>query len=416
MITLGSSAAWHSPMTLADADRLRHLHVIGSTGTGKTTLLRNLVLQDVLADRGVGVIDPHGDLIDDLLDLIPPYRTNDVVLLDPSDSEHPPTLNLLAGINPTQRHLAVSGVVGSLKAIWRDSWGPRLEHLLGNAVAALVEAEGQSLLGVSRLFTDAAYRRRVVGQVKDPIVRSFWENEVAGYDKRFLSEAAAPIQNKIGQLLLSPPVRNTLGQSRRKIDFRHVVDAGQILLVRLPRGRLGSDKAALLGSLLIGQIELAALSRSDLPEGRRRPFHLHVDEFHTFTTDAFASMLAEVRKYGLGLTLAHQYLGQLAPPVRDAVFGSVGSTLCFRVGADDAEAMSRQFGGDLSASTLTGLHRHEAAARLMADGHPLKATGMVTHDLNGRTWGRGRLVRRCSRSRFTGRRSAVERRIARWLT
>ena len=416
-VLLGHSAAWGDavPLSLAGGDRLRHLHVLGVTGGGKTTLLRNLVVQDLEAGGGVGVIDPHGDLVDDLLDLVPPRRTGDVVLFDPSDVEYPPAMNLLAGGPPEMRHLAVSGVVGSLKAVWRDSWGPRLEHLLGNAVAALLEADGQSLLGVGRLFTDARYRHTIVSQVKDPVVRGFFENELAGYDKRFLAEAAAPIQNKVGQLLLSPPVRNVLGQGKRKIDLRRVMDTGQVFLAKLPKGRLGADKASLLGSLLVGQFELAALSRADVPEHERRPFHLYVDEFWSFTTDGFASLLSESRKYGLGLTLAHQYLGQLRPEVHDAVFGNVGSLVSFRVGADDAEVVGRQLAGAYSAGHVASLDRHEVVARLLVDGGRQRAFHGRTHAPLGRTWNRRDLIRRQSRDRFCEPRQRVEEKIERWL-
>ena len=418
-VLLGVSATWgeRDPITFGTGDRLRHLHVLGQTGTGKTTLLFNLALQDVLAGAGVGVIDPHGDLVDELLQHVPPGRSGDVVLFDPSDLDYPPSFNLLANVPPDLRHLAVSGVVGSLKAIWRDSWGPRLEHLLGNAVAALMEAEGQSLLGVSRLFADSGYRRRVVRQVRDPVVVAFFENELAGYDKRFLAEAAAPIQNKLGQLLLSPPVRNVLGQSRRKLDLRRVMDRGQIFLAKLPRGRLGPDKAALLGSLLVGQFELAALSRADTLESRRRPFHLVVDEFATFATDSFASMLSEVRKYGLSLVLAQQYLAQARPEVREAIFGNAGSLVSFRVGSGDAQEVSRQFAGDVRPGVVADLDPGHAVMRLM-DGNRL---GRTTHVRTpppgtfGRRWGRGELLRGRSRARFCEPRRRVEEKIGRWL-
>ena len=419
-VLLGVSAAWGDgvPLSLSTADRLRHLHVIGQTGTGKSTLLLNLALQDVEAGAGVGVIDPHGDLVDELLERVPPRRAGDVVLFDPSDLGHPPAFNLLAGVPPDLRHLAVSGVVGSLKAIWRDSWGPRLEHLLGNAVAALMEAEGQSLLGVSRLFADAAYRRRVVGRVRDPVVLAFFERELAGYDKRFLAEAAAPIQNKLGQLLLSPPVRNVLGQSRRKIDLRRVMDDGQIFLAKLPRGRLGPDKAALLGSLLVGQFELAALSRADMHEGRRRPFHLVVDEFATFATDGFASMLSEVRKYGLSLALAQQYLAQARREVREAAFGNAGSLCSFRVGGDDAQEVARQLAGDVRPGVIGDLDPGHAVMRLMGDNRLGRTMVARTPPPGafGRRWGRGGLLREQSRARFCTPRHAVEEKIGRWLT
>ena len=419
-VTLGVHASWGAavPLTLAAPDRRRHLYVVGVTGSGKTTLLRNLIAQDLAAGAGVGVIDPHGDLAEDVLDLVPPWRTDHVALFDPADAEHPPAMNLLAGVPPGRRHLAVSGIVGAMKGVWRDSWGPRLEYLLGNAVAALVEAGGETLLGIGRMFTDERYRARIVGRVKDPVVRGFWERELAGWDRRFLAEAASPIQNKVGQLLLSPPVRNVLGQTQRKIDLQFVMDDRRIFIANLAKGRLGPDKSSLLGALLVSQFELAALTRADRPESGRADFYLYVDEFFNFATDGFASLLAEARKYRLNLTLAHQYLGQLAPPVRDAVFGNAGSIAAFRVGGEDAEAISRACGGTYSAATHGELGRHEAVLRYLdGDGHQRAVRGktLPPAELPRRRAGhRGRIVAR-SRERFTTPRKRVEERIERWI-
>lgn len=416
-MTLGVHAAWGPavPLTLPTPDRRRHLYVVGVTGSGKTTLLRNLIVQDLLAGAGVGVIDPHGDLAEELLPLVPRWRADDLAYFDPGDADYPPAMNLLAGIPADRRHLAVSGVVGAMKGVWRDSWGPRLEHLLGNAVAALVEADGQTLLGVGRMFSDRHYRDRVVKRVNDPVVRAFWEREVPGYGERFLAEAAVPIQNKVGQLLLSPPVRNVLGQTQKKIDLSRVMDEGRIFIANLAKGRLGPDKSALLGSLLVSQFELAALSRADRPEGERRDFFLYVDEFFNFATDGFASLLAEARKYRLNLTLAHQYLGQLTPAVRDAVFGNAGSIAAFRVGGEDAERIGRACGGAYSPATHADLDRHEAVVRYLdGDGQNRTVRGRTLPPLGMPHARRHALVAR-SRERFTTPRRRVEERIGRWM-
>lgn len=272
-------------------DRRHHLHVIGKSGSGKTTLLQNLIVQDIEAGHGVGVIDPHGDLAETLLDLIPPRRTDDVVYFDPADRDYPIALNLLKF--KTSPHLVASGIVGAFKNIWRDSWGPRLEYILYAAVAALVDCENATLLGAQRMLSDDKYRAWVVRQVKDPMVRSFWTNEFGGYDKKFLQEAIAPIQNKVGQLFMAAPIRNILGQVRSRVDTRFMMDEGRIFIGNLSKGRLGEDKSNLLGALLATQFQLAAMSRADIPEEHRRDFFLYIDEFQNFTSDSFSSMLSE---------------------------------------------------------------------------------------------------------------------------
>jgi hypothetical protein len=344
-INIGIREEWGGdrPFGLSRVDRRQHLYAIGKTGTGKSTLLRNLILHDIEAGEGVAVIDPHGDLAEELLDFIPPWRTDHVVYFDPTDPEWSVGLNLVGHVPPAGRHLVTSGIVGAFKSIWRDSWGPRLEYFLSACIAALLDCENVSLLGVQRMLVDERYRDWVVKQVKDPSVRSFWRDEFTSYDNRFLSEVLSPVRNKVGQLLMAPPLRHILGQVRSTFDTRFVMDQGRILIANLSKGRLGADKANLLGALLVTQFELAAMARADTPEANRRDFYLYIDEFHNFSTDSFASILSEARKYRLCLTLAHQYVDQLEEPIRHAVFGNVGSLLSFRVGEADAEMLARQF-------------------------------------------------------------------------
>jgi hypothetical protein len=253
---------------LSRADRRQHVYVIGKTGTGKSTLLRNLIVQDMYNDCGVGLIDPHGDLARDILDHVPAWRTNQVAYLDPMDREYPIGLNLLANVPAERRHRVASGLVGALKAIWKDFWGPRLEYILYAAVAALLDCENTSILGIQRMLVDARYRRWVVKQVRDPIIRAFWQREFESYDPRFMREAIAPIQNKVGQLLMSAPIRNILGQVRRSVDFSYVMDNRRIVIANLSKGLLGEEKAGLLGSLLVTGFELAAMERVLTPEGQ----------------------------------------------------------------------------------------------------------------------------------------------------
>jgi len=352
------------PFGIAPDDLRQHLYVIGKSGSGKTTLLRNVILHLIESGEGVGLIDPHGDLASDLLDYIPRHRIEDVVYFDPADAEFPVGMNVLKSSGP--RHLVVSGIVSAVKSIWASSWGPRLEYILYAALAALIECTNVSLLGLQRMLADARYRNWVLKQVTDPMVRWFWLHEFENYDRRFLSEAVAPVQNKIGQLLMAPQLRNVLGQVTRAVDARIAMDRGQIFIANLAKGRLGEDKSNLLGALLVSEFHVAAMSRADLPEDDRRDFRLFVDEFQSFATDAFASILSEARKYRLSLTLSHQYTGQIPEEVQRAVFGNVGSLISFRVGQSDAEILEREFGKEFPASQFTQLANHHVLARILS--------------------------------------------------
>src|SRR5258706_5579198 len=326
-IIIGEREGWGDPRPfgISKDDQRQHIYIIGKTGSGKTTLLRNLIIQHINLGHGVGLIDPHGDLAEELLHHIPPVRADHLVYFHPGDLEFPIGLNVLANVAPDNRHLVASGIVGAFKGIWRDSWGPRLEYILYNAVSALLDCRNATLLGVNRLLTDDNYRARVIRQIKDPFIRSFWTDEYASYDPRFQREAIAPIQNKVGQFLLNPVVRNILGQVRSKVKIPFIMDNERLFIGNLSKGHLGHDKANLLGSLITTQFQLGAMARSDRPETERQDFYLFIDEFQNFSTDAFASILAEARKYHLCLILSHQYIDQLSLSVRHAVFGNVGT-------------------------------------------------------------------------------------------
>jgi hypothetical protein len=291
-IHAGIRRVWggEEPFGFLPADRRYHTYVIGKTGSGKTSLLSNLLIQDIALGHGVALIDPHGDLAEELLDNIPPWRSDHLVYFNPDDRDYPIGFNPLAHVQPDSRDLIASGVVDSFKSIWRESWGPRLEYTLYNAVAALCHCQNVTLLGVQRILTDDSYRRWVVRQIGDPALRIFWTREFAGYDRRFLGEVIAPIQNKIGQLLMAPMIRNILGQVRSKIDFRFMMDDRRIFIANLSKGRLGADKTNLLGSLLVTEFQHAAMSRANIPEHDRQDFHLFVDEFANFCTDSFTSL------------------------------------------------------------------------------------------------------------------------------
>jgi hypothetical protein len=417
-VYLGNRRTWNGeqPFGFSVSDRRQHVYTIGKTGTGKTTLLRNMIVQDILAGRGVGVLDPHGDLAEDLLNEIPPWRADDLVYFDPADYDYPIGLNLLrSSVPPERRHLVSSGIVGAFKSIWRDSWGPRLEYVLAATVAALSECQDVTILGIQRMLVDPLYRAWVVRQVRDPMVRSFWLGEFAGYDRRLVAEIIAPIQNKVGQLLMAAPMRNVLGQVRSKFDARFMMDDRRIFIANLSKGRLGADKSNLLGALLVTEFQLAAMSRTDVPEREREDFFLYVDEFQNFTTDSFASILAEARKYRLCLTLGHQYIAQLPDVLRDAVFGNVGSIVSFRVSDADAQLLAGEFASEFVASQFTQLANGEARVRPVQGGEytvPFFAKTLAPlTPCHGRKM---RLVNR-SREKYATPRRVVEDRIQRWM-
>src|SRR3989344_4482052 len=289
-------------------DRRRHMYAIGKTGMGKTTLLENMAIADILAGRGIGFVDPHGESAEKLLDFVPENRIKDVVYFDPSDMNYPIAFNPLEQVGTEFRHLVASGIIGVFKKIWVDMWSARMEYILNNTLLALLEYPGSTLLGIMRMLSDKDYRKKVVDNLKDPVVKGFWVNEFAKYSQKFETEATAAIQNKVGQFVTNPLIRNILGQSHSSLDMRKVMDENKILIVNLSKGKIGEDNSALLGAMIITKLQLAAMSRVDISESARRDFYLYVDEFQNFATDSFANILSEARKYRLCLILAHQYI------------------------------------------------------------------------------------------------------------
>ena len=415
LITIGTREQWgqERPFGISTEDLRQHLYIVGKSGTGKTTLLKNLILQLISQGHGVGVIDPHGDLAQDILDHIPRSRIEETVYFNPADLDFPIGMNVLRTSAP--RHLVASGIVSALRSIWHSSWGPRLEYILYAAIAALLECENVSLLGLQRILSDPEYRRWVVSQVTDPMVRTFWLHEFGNYDKRFVQEAIAPIQNKVGQLLMSSVTRNILGQVRSTIDARFMMDDGRIFVANLSKGKLGEDKANLLGALLVTQFQLAAMSRADIPEDERPQFFLFVDEFQSFSSDSFAAILSEARKYRLAIILSHQYTEQLSPEVRSAVFGNAGSLLSFRVGQADAEHLEREFGHSIAAREFTGLGNYQVLARILTAGRQEDPFFGKTDPPTGRRVGKRETIIRRSREKYATLKRIAEERILRWM-
>ena len=414
-LTWGGTA----PFGLPRADRRQHVYILGQTGTGKSTLLRNLIIEDLQRGEGCALIDPHGDLAEELLDYIPRSRTDDLVYFNPADLDYPIAYNLLAGGQHEELHLLTSSIVSAFKSIWSSSWGPRMEYLLFASVAALAECcqrtGNVTLLGIQRMLTDERYRAWVLSHVSDVAVRAFWLSEFEQYDARFISEIISPVQNKIGQLLMSPPLRNTLGQVRRSFDFRFMMDKKRIFIANLAKGRIGQDKAMLLGALLVSQIEQAALSRADTPHDRRHEFFLYIDEFQNYLTDSFAGIFSESRKYALAITVSNQHLGQLRLDVRDAIMGNCGTIIAFRVGESDAAILQREFGDSYHATQFTDLENYEVLVKLLEDGRLRAPFRGKTHPPTGYFCGRRKNLIARSRARYAVPRVRVEEKIKRWM-
>ncbi len=395
-------------------DRRRHIYVIGKTGMGKSTLLENAIIADIQNGHGVAVVDPHGDLVEKVIQFVPSSRINDVVYFNPADIEFPVAFNVLEKVHANERHLVASGMIGVFKKIWADSWGPRLEYLLRNAILALLDYKDSTMLGIIRMLSDKAYRKKVVEKIEDPVVKAFWINEFAKYTDKFASEAIAPIQNKVGQFLSSSLIRNIVGQVKSTIHLREIMDDGKILLLNLSKGRIGEDNSALLGAMMITKIQLAAMSRVSIPEEKRRDFYLYVDEFQNFATDSFSNILSEARKYRLNLIIANQYIEQLSETVRAAVFGNVGTLISFRVGAADAELLAMEFAPKFTEEDLVNLPKYRVYLKLMIDGvssNPFSA--QTLEPVTGANENAKKIIE-VSRERYSKPRSIVEEKIMRW--
>ncbi|MFZ5684281.1 MAG: type IV secretory system conjugative DNA transfer family protein [Pseudomonadota bacterium] len=361
------------------ADRTSHIHILGKTGVGKSSLLQTLVQQDIQMRRGGCLVDPHGDIAAEVA-LWAQSNGRAVTVFDAAD----PQLNL--GYNPLRRvrldrvPLAASGLLDTFRKLWPDAWGVRMEHVLRCSLYTLLERSGSTLPDILRLFARDDFRREVTRRTRNPVVRAFWLDEFEQYPARYRAEVVAPIQNKLGALLADPTLYRILVEPEVDLHFRRIMDQGGVLLVNLAKGRLGEDSSATLGSLLVSTIGLAALSRADVPSETRRPFFLYVDEFQSFTTLAFANMMSELRKYGLGLTLAHQHFHQLEPEVRHAVLGNAGTLISFRVGPEDAQILAQEFQPTFCIEDLLNLPNRHYYLRLMIDGSPSRPFSAVTLD------------------------------------
>ncbi len=396
-------------------DRRRHVYVVGKTGMGKTVMLENMAVQDIQNGNGMGFVDPHGEAAESLLDFVPQSRVNDVVYINPADLDYPVAFNIMEQVNEEHRHLVAGGLMGVFKKIWPDVWSARMEYILNNCILALLEYPGATLLGVNRMLADVEYRKKVVEQITDPVVKAFWVQEYARYTQRYEVEATAAIQNKVGQFISAPLIRNIIGQVQSTINMRQIMDDGKILIMDLSKGRIGEDNSRLLGALLITKLQLAAMSRVDTPEEKRKDFFLYIDEFQNFATESFVNILSEARKYRLALLLGHQYINQMEEEVRDAVFGNVGTIVSFRVGADDAEYLEKEFTPDFLAADIVNLGKYNVYLKLMIDGiagRPFSARTLPPWPRPEKSY--KETIVKVSRERYGTPRHIIEEKISRW--
>ncbi len=361
-------------------DRSRHMYIIGQTGVGKSGLLELMTISDIYSPYGFALIDPHGDYAQDTLARIPKERIKDVVYFNPADMEFPIAFNPMEVQDKKLKTHTCSELIGVLTRMF-DSWGPRLEYILRYSILALLDYPDSTMLDITRILTDSQFRAKVIKHIEDPVVKNFWTVEFSSWNSKFASEAVAPVLNKVGAFTANPLVRNIIGQKKSSFNIRQIMDENKILIVNLSRGLVGEDNAALLGSLLVTKIQLAAMSRADVPASQRTPFYLYVDEFQNFATDSFATILSEARKYGLNLTVANQYIAQMLPQVKDAIFGNVGSIVAFRTSADDARTMQKYFEPKFTEYDLVHMHNRHFVINMTIEGEKVPAFSAITLNL-----------------------------------
>jgi len=353
---------------IKQSDRRAHLYILGKTGTGKSTLLESLMLDDLRKGYGFALLDPHGDLVKKIKSQIPWSRRDDVIDFDVPDKSQPYGFNPLSNVPTDKRPLACSGLIQVFKHLWSDSWGPRLEYILRNCLLSLLDYQGSTLSDILKMLSDKEFRKKVIPHISNKQIKEFWIKEYDKYPERFRVEAISPIQNKVGAFLSHPLLQRILTNPEKPLSLRKIMDEGKILLVNLAKGSIGEDTSNLLGSLLISRFDLAALSRANIPESDRKDFSLYLDEFHNFTTQSLVLMLSELRKYRLSLVLAHQYLTQLEPNILDAILGNVGTIIVFRIGANDAEIFAQEFAPEFKIVDFTNLPNYHIYLKMMIDG------------------------------------------------
>ncbi len=390
------------------SDRSRHIYILGQTGTGKSGALELLTLSDIYYDQGFAVIDPHGDYAQHVLSFIPERRIDDVIYFNPADTGYPIGFNPLEVIDPSLKTHISSELVGVLKRMFGESWGPRLEYILRYTLLALLDFPNSTMLDITRMLTEKKFRQNVITYIEDPVVRNFWVTEFASWNDKFANEAVAPVLNKVGAFTANQMVRNIIGQPKSTFNIRQIMDQGKILVVNLSRGLMGEDNAGILGAMMVTKIQLAAMGRADMPEPERRPFYLYVDEFQNFATDSFATILSEARKYALNLTVANQYISQMEQAVRDSVFGNVGTVMSFRVSPDDAPFLQKYFEPQFEATDLINGHSRFFVISMMIDGEKAPAFSAKTLNLPQTPADSTKQIIELTRERYTQERAVVE--------
>ncbi len=398
-------------------DRRRHLYVVGKTGSGKSKLLELLLISDIQNGHGCCLIDPHGDLAEELLNYVPKERINDVVYINPSDKDYPIAFNPLEPLMDYEKrqHLCTF-FIAIFRKLFSVNWNPRLEHIIRFIVLALLETPDSNILGISRILSDTTFRQRVIKHIKDPIVKSFWTSEFAGYNDKFANDAIVPLINKVGQFIANPILRNMIGQQKNALNFAKFMDEGKIVLINVSKGKLGEENAALLGSMFITKIQEAALSRAGIKEELRRDFYFYVDEFQNFATDAFSSILSEARKYHLNLTIAHQYIAQLPEDVKATAFGNVGSMIVFPVGGDDAAYLHKEFAPVFTAEDIINLDVRDMYIKMSIDGRLTPPFSAKTITVPSATHNFSQEIKTHSRLTYGKNRVSVENEIAKWTS
>jgi CxxC-x17-CxxC domain-containing protein len=393
---------------------------LGKSGTGKSVLMSNMMMQNIINGEGVCIVDPHGELVEGILQSIPPHRMKDVVYFNPADTEYHIGFNVLELVDPKYKNLVASGLMGIFTKIWANAWSARMEYILNNTILALLDTPGTTLLGIQRMLVDKDYRQKIISNLKDPVIKAFWIHEYESWQDKFRNEAIAPIQNKVGQFLSTAVIRNIVGQSKSTINIFDLMNEGKIFLVNVSKGRIGEDNSKLIGGMIITKIQLAAMERVRIPEEERKDFYLYVDEFQNFVTDSFASILSEARKYRLCLTVAHQYTAQLvtkeSSAMRDSIFGNVGTMIVFRVGADDADFLEKEFAPEFTPEDIVNLPNYKIYLKLMIDGitsRPFSARTIAPLVKGGNKESEAEVIR-TSRELYCRPREDVEEEINKW--
>lgn len=405
---------------IKNKDRRQHMYIVGKSGSGKSVMMENMISQDIKRGEGLCVIDPHGELIESVLNSIPEERQKDVIYLNPADTEYDIGLNILEVDNPEDKHVILSGVMDIFSRIWEDSWNSEMQFILNNTILALLDTKGTTVLSIQRMLLDKNYREMIIENLEDKVLSNFWKNEYEEWKSKYQDEAIAPIQNKIGQFISTPMIRNMVGQAESTINISDVMNNGKILLVNISKGRLGEENSTILGNIIVTKIRLEALERVKLPESKRRDFYLYIDEFQNFVTESFTKFISDARKYHLNLILAHQYIAQLESQdknsMHSAIFGNVGTTVVFRVGSDDAEFLEKEFSPEFDAEDLVHLPNYHIYLRLMIDGEvsrPFSAVTVPPPKVEAEASVKEKVIK-LSNSLYAKNRKEVEDEITRW--